>query len=87
MKRTTKKVRTKAKSKNPKRSAMAILTRIPPGFLEDLPIEDRDAISEIVGKPVSLRGYDELGRAELRFRDKAGVLHFIWVDPEFMTTV
>jgi hypothetical protein len=30
--------------------------------MDDLPDEDQKAISEIVGKPITFNGYDELGR-------------------------
>jgi hypothetical protein len=60
-----------------------VLTRVPPRLLEDLPLEDQQAISEVVGKPVQLNEYDEFGRAELEFKDSSGNFHFIYVSPEF----
>ena len=60
-----------------------MLTRVPPRLLEDLPLEDQQAISEVVGKPVQLNEYDEFGRAELEFKDSSGNFHFIYVSPEF----
>jgi hypothetical protein len=60
------------------------LREIPPGLLTGLPEEDQQAISEIVGKPVRLNEYDNMGRAELQFTDSAGVIHFIYVNPEFI---
>ena len=51
------------------------------GFVNDLPIEDQKAISEIVGKPILLTEYDNHGRAELKFTDSEGVIHFIYVNP------
>ena len=60
------------------------LTEMPPGLLDDLPMEDRLAISEVVGKPVVLNEYDEDGRAELQFTDNQGVTHFIYVHPNFI---
>jgi hypothetical protein len=58
-----------------------VLTEIPPRFLDDLPIEDQQAIKEIVGKPILLNDYDEDGRAELEFADASGVVHLICVNP------
>ncbi len=70
---------------------MVVLTAIPPGFLEDLPPEDQNAITAIVGKPVLLAAYDEDGRAELHFEDPFHVrsdvsshTHSIWVQPAFV---
>lgn len=70
---------------------MVVLTRIPPGLLDGLPQEDQNAIVAIVGKPVFLAGYDEDGRAELRFddpfdreSDDHSHTHSIWVEPEFI---
>jgi len=62
----------------------AILTELPPGFLDDLPEEDQKAILEIVGKPIEFVGYDEDGRAELRFTDGNEAFHAIWVGREFV---
>jgi hypothetical protein len=63
-----------------------ILKALPPGLLDDLPVEDQRAISAIVGKPVKLNEYDEDGRAELEFTDSEDVIHFIYVDPTFIET-
>jgi hypothetical protein len=67
------------------------LTSIPPGLLDGLPQQDRNAIVAIVGKPVLLVGYDEVGRAELHFDDPFEIgtdeysnTHSIWVAPEFI---
>jgi hypothetical protein len=62
----------------------AILTELPPGLLEGLPVEDQDAIRRIVGKPVLLESYDDIGRAELTFIDSEDVIHSIFVKPEFI---
>lgn len=61
-----------------------LLTEIPPGLLDDLPKEDQEAISEVVGKPIQLNEFDADGRAELEFKDNNGVTHFIYVAPEFI---
>ena len=63
---------------------MAVLTKLPPGLLNDLPMKDQKAIAEIVGKPILLREYDDVGRAELEFRDSEGAIHFIYVASEFI---
>jgi hypothetical protein len=61
-----------------------MLTEVPPGLLDNLPIEDQRAISEVVGKPVRLNEYDDEGRAELEFTDRDGNFHFIYVSPNFI---
>jgi hypothetical protein len=75
----------------PRPGEMVILTRIPPGLLDGLRQEDQNAIVAIVGKPVMLVEYDELGRAELHFNDPIdgraddySHTHSIWVAPEFI---
>ena len=68
----------------PKPGDLVVLTGVPPGLLNDLPIEDQKAISEVVGKPIQLNEYDEDGRAELEFKDRNGNFHFIYVRPEFI---
>ena len=60
------------------------MSDVPPGFLRGLPRTDQRAISAIVGKPVLVVGYDEDGRAELKFTDRAKVIHFIYVNPKFI---
>jgi len=64
-----------------------VLKGLPPGFIDDLPLEDQQAISSVVGKSVVLLGYDEDGRAELEFTAKDGVIHCIWVQPKFVAAV
>jgi hypothetical protein len=61
-----------------------ILTKVPPGLLDDLPESDQIAIREIVGKPVLLESYDEDGRAALHFTDAEGTFHWIYVDSTFI---
>jgi hypothetical protein len=67
-----------------KPGAGAALTKLPPGLLDGLPKEDQKAISEIVGKAILLAGYDADGRAELEFKDREGIIHFIYVAPHFI---
>jgi hypothetical protein len=63
---------------------MVVLNQLPPGLIDGLPQEDQEAITAIVGQPVLLLGYEELGRAKLKFTDSSGVTHFIWVEPGFI---
>ena len=63
---------------------MVVLTAIPQGFLDDLPEEDQQSITEIVGKPVLLNEYDDAGRAELEFRDYEGQPRYLYVAAEFI---
>jgi hypothetical protein len=63
---------------------MAILKSIPPGLLTGLPPYDKRAITAVLGKPVLLVEYDDVGRAELEFTDKNGRSHTIWVNTEFV---
>jgi len=65
----------------PKPGDTVVLTEVPPGLLDGLPMEDRRAISEVIGKPVLLNAYDNEGRAELQFTDREGMIHFVYVDP------
>lgn len=68
----------------PKPGDRVALTKVPPGFLDDLPEEDQQAINEVVGKPIQLNGYDEDGSAELEFQGRKGTFHTIWVKPDFI---
>jgi hypothetical protein len=68
----------------PKPGESVVLTEVPPGILDDLPLEDKQAIVEIVGKPIALRGYDDQGRAELEFIDRDGISHVIFVASRFI---
>jgi hypothetical protein len=70
--------------KKPKPGDAVVLTEVPPGLLDDLPRADQQAISEAVGKPIALNEYDDNGRAELQFTDNRGVIHFIYVEPDFI---
>jgi hypothetical protein len=64
-----------------------VLLGVPAGMLVDLPLEDQQAINEVVGKPILLNGYDDDGMAELEFKDRNGVIHFIYVRLEFIRAV
>jgi hypothetical protein len=65
-------------------SLQVVLRTLPAGFLDDLPPEDQEAISKAVGRPITLKGYEADGRAELEFADSEGVIHFIYVDPKYI---
>jgi hypothetical protein len=75
---------TSAENTRPKAGDKVMLIAVPPGMLEDLPTEDQRAITQAVGKPILLIGYDENGRAELEFQDDSADTHFIYVSPEFI---
>jgi hypothetical protein len=57
-----------------------VFFELPQGFLDDLPEGDQDAIREVIGRRILLRGYDEYGRAELEFVDRDETLPFIYVE-------
>jgi len=59
-----------------------MLIELPPRFLDDLPQEDQQAIRDASGEPIRLTEYDELGRAELEFKDRSGTFHTVWVSPD-----
>ena len=48
----------------PKPGELVVLVEVPPGFVDDLPLEDHQAINEIVGKPIMKRAHD-LGRHQI----------------------
>ncbi len=75
---------TSANRLRPKPGDMVVLTEIPPGLLDDPPVEDQTAIADVIGKPIRLNGYDENGRAELKFRDRNGTIHLIYVKRDFI---
>ena len=71
----------------PKPGDSVVLMEVPPGMLDDLPVDDQQAIFEVVGKPIRLNEYDDAGRAELEFKDRKGEIHFIYVSPGFIRAV
>ena len=75
---------TNAPRGRPKSGDRVVLIELPPGLLDELPTEDQEAISAIVGKTVVLNEYDDVGRAELEFNDAGGNIHLIYVNPEFI---
>jgi hypothetical protein len=79
---------------NPRVGEQVTFLALPPGLLEGLPEEDQRAIAAMVGKPVTLAGYDEAGRVELHFDDPFDARtdsychsHSIWVEPEFIARI
>jgi len=78
---------TDAENIKPKPGDTVVLIEVPPGLLNDLPIEDQHAINEVVGKPVLLNEYDDAGKAVLEFKDRNGYFHFIYVNPAFIRAV
>lgn len=74
----------KKKRKKPSPGEMVVLTELPSRFLDDLPKEDQVAISGVVGRAIMLKGYDQDGRAELKFVEKNGTIHYVYVNPAFL---
>ena len=52
----------------PKPGEWVVLTEVPLGMLGDLPSEDQQAIVEVVGKPIVLRGSTTTGEQSLSSR-------------------
>ena len=67
-----------------KPGSRVVLREVPPGLLDDLPEDAQLAINEVVGKPIQLNEYDDVGNAELEFIDRNGDFHKIWVEPDFI---
>jgi hypothetical protein len=51
------------------------------GLLRGLAASDKRAIRAAVGGIYRVRGRSAYGDLELQFRDAAGTIHFIWVEP------
>ena len=77
--------------KLPKPGDMVVLVGLPPGFLDDLPLEEQSAISAMVGKPIKFCGITSTStweRVELEFSDyEHGMNHTLYVDPSFIRPV
>lgn len=71
-------------SRKPVPGDRVVLSTLPPGLLDDLPQSDCNAILAIVGKPVVLSDFDDIGRAELEFTDDDGIIHYIYVDLRYV---
>ena len=73
--------------KQPKPGDMVALVGLPPGFLDDLPVENQIAIRDVIGKPVKFNEITSWGYAELEFGENPGKGHFIYVDLSFIRPV
>lgn len=76
----------RTRSVRPHAGSTVVLVSLPPGFLRGLPRADKKAMSEITGKLIRLTGYDDDGRAELEFTDDRGVIHFVYVPLDFISS-
>jgi hypothetical protein len=72
------------RNQKPEPGQKVILIGLPEGFVGDLPEDDQRAITAMIGRPITLNGHEEDGRAELEFTDDQGVIHMIFVDPRFI---
>jgi hypothetical protein len=59
----------------------------PKELISGLPASDQSAIQAIVGKVMIVKNFDKYGHAELRFRDKHKIIHYIWVRPSALQVV
>ena len=73
-----------ADDKQPKPGDMVVLVGLPPGFLDDLPLENQVDIRDMMGKPIKFNEITSWGYAELEFGDNPGRGHFIYVDLSFI---
>jgi hypothetical protein len=79
--------------KLPKPGGMVVLVGLPPGFLDDLPLEEQSSISAMVGRPIKFCGITSTSngtweRVELEFSDyEHGMNHTLYVDPSFIRPV
>jgi len=71
-------------SSKPKPGSKVVLAKLPPGLINGLSLKDQEAIAGAVGRTILLVEYDKYGRAELKFRDQEGIIHYIYVSPEFI---
>jgi|GEM_PF-1862760 hypothetical protein len=75
------------KNIDPNPGDLVRLKLLPPGLLNDLPLEDRKAIVKASSSPMRLVEYDEVGRAGLQFTDDKGMIHIIYVNPDVLTDI
>ncbi len=68
---------------NLKSGCQVVLTSIPPGLLDGLPLEDQESILALLHEPALLDGYIG-GLAEVTYEDREGYSHCIWVDPRYI---
>jgi hypothetical protein len=77
-------VRRKRRVTKPKPGDKVVLKALPPGFVDDLPEEERRAILARTGRPIILMEYDRDGRAELEFMAQDDSVHTLCVDLKFV---
>jgi hypothetical protein len=53
---------------------------VPTSLLRNLPLPDQRAIQQ--AKEMTVEGDDDFGNVELRFKDRSGSMHWIWVKPD-----
>lgn len=70
--------------KKPTPGHWVTLCALPKGFVDDLPEEDQQAVTAVVGRRIRLNRYEEDGRAELEFTDGNGIIPFVYVDPKYI---
>ena len=70
-----------------KRGDTVRLLALPSGFMDDMDIEDRQALTEAVGSQVVFNECDDIGRAELQFTSRDEHIHFIWVESKYIEAV
>jgi hypothetical protein len=56
---------------------------LPKGFVDNLPEDDQQAETAVVGRRIQLNRYEEDERAELEFTDGNGI-HFVYVEPKYI---
>ena len=49
-----------------------------------MPREDQQSVGAVIAKPILLKEYDDVGRAELEFTDDKGAIHLIYVSPSLI---
>ena len=59
----------------------------PEELIFGLPESDQSAIQAVVGKKLTVEGFDKYGHVELRFKDKGKIIHYIWVSPSALQVV
>jgi len=76
--------RRKKRVTKPKPGDKVVLKALPPGFTDDLPEEERRAITARLGRPIMLMGYDQDGRVELELMAQDDSIHTLYVDLKFV---
>jgi hypothetical protein len=76
--------------KQSKPGDMVVLVGLPPGFLDDLPLENQIAIRDVTGKPIRYCGITITStwqRVELEFHENSERGHTLYVDPSFIRAI